>query len=72
MIAEDCQIMSNAAANGYFVIDEYINRAQSGTPDNQTAFQQMIADSDKQTFEAVLVYQLDRFARNRYVLPLPA
>ena len=26
----------------------------------------MIADSDKQTFEAVLVYQLDRFARNRY------
>ena len=26
----------------------------------------MIADSDKHTFEAVLVYQLDRFARNRY------
>lgn len=26
----------------------------------------MIADSDRHTFEAVLVYQLDRFARNRY------
>ena len=26
----------------------------------------MIADSDKHTFEDVLVYQLDRFARNRY------
>lgn len=26
----------------------------------------MIADSDKHTFEGVLVYQLDRFARNRY------
>lgn len=26
----------------------------------------MIADSDKYTFNAVLVYQLDRFARNRY------
>lgn len=26
----------------------------------------MIADSDKHTFEAVFVYQLDRFARNRY------
>ena len=26
----------------------------------------MIADSDKHTFNAVLVYQFDRFARNRY------
>ncbi len=26
----------------------------------------MISDSDKHTFEGVLVYQLDRFARNRY------
>lgn len=26
----------------------------------------MIAYSDKHTFEAVLVYRLDRFARNRY------
>ncbi len=55
-----------AAANGHYVIEEYIDRAQSGTSDNRTAFQQMIADSDKHTFEAVLVYQLDRFARNRY------
>nr|MCR4894965.1 hypothetical protein [Eubacteriales bacterium] len=31
-------------------------------------FQRMIADSDRHTFEAVLVYQLDRFARNRYEL----
>ena len=26
----------------------------------------MIVDSDKQFFEGVLVYQLDRFSRNRY------
>lgn len=26
----------------------------------------MIADCDRRTFEAVLVYQLDDFARNRY------
>ena len=26
----------------------------------------MIADSDKHAFEGVLVYLLDRFARNRY------
>ena len=55
-----------ARANGYIVVAEYIDRAQTGTADNRTAFQQMIADSDRQTFDAVLVYQLDRFARNRY------
>ena len=26
----------------------------------------MISDSAKQQFEVILVYQLDRFARNRY------
>lgn len=55
-----------ATDNGYTVICEYIDRAQSGTNDNRTEFQRMIADSDKHIFNAVLVYQLDRFARNRY------
>ena len=55
-----------AAANNYVVVGEYIDRAQSGTTDNRFEFQQMIADSDRHTFEGVLVYQLDRFARNRY------
>lgn len=55
-----------AKNNGYIVVGEYIDRAQSGTTDNRTEFQRMIFDSDKHTFEAVLVYQLDRFARNRY------
>jgi len=55
-----------ARANGHVVVGEYIDRAQSGTSDSRTEFQRMIADSDKHTFEAVLVYQLDRFARNRY------
>ena len=55
-----------AAANNYVVVGEYIDRAQSGTTDNRTEFQRMIADSDRHTFEGVLVYQLERFARNRY------
>ena len=55
-----------ASVNGHIVIGEYIDRAQSGVSDNRSEFQRMIADSDKHTFEAVLVYQLDRFARNRY------
>ena len=56
-----------AAANGHTVIGEYIDRAQTGkTTDNRQQFLKMIADSDKHAFEGVLVYQLDRFARNRY------
>lgn len=55
-----------AGKSGHIVIGEYIDRAQSGTSDNRAEFQRMITDSDKHTFEGVLVYQLDRFARNRY------
>lgn len=47
-----------AEANDYTVIGEYIDRAVSGTTDNRAEFQRMIADSEKHTFEAILVYQL--------------
>ena len=52
--------------NDYTVVGEYIDRALSGTTDHRPEFQRMIADSAKKTFQGVLVYQLDRFARNRY------
>ena len=56
-----------AERNGYKIIAEYIDRAISGTDaDNRPEFQRMIADSAKRQFQGVLVYQLDRFARNRY------
>ena len=55
-----------AARNEYTIVGEYIDRAISGTTDNRPQFQKMIDDSSKKQFQAVLVYQLDRFARNRY------
>ena len=55
-----------AQRNGYTVVGEYIDRAISGTTDHRPEFLRMIADGDKKLFQAVLVYQLDRFARNRY------
>ena len=55
-----------AQRNDYMVVGEYIDRALSGTTDHRPEFQKMIADSSKKTFQGVLVYQLDRFARNRY------
>lgn len=49
------------------IVDTYIDRAISGTSTNhREAFLKMIADSEKHTFEGVLMYKMDRFARNRY------
>mgnify|MGYP001852471762 FL=1 len=55
-----------ARLNKYVVIGEYIDRALTGKTDNRPAFKRMIEDSKKKQFQFVLVYQLDRFARNRY------
>ncbi len=52
--------------NGYTIVGEYIDRAISGKTDNRPQFLKMIDDAAKKTFEYVLVYQLDRFSRNRY------
>lgn len=55
-----------AKRNDYTIIGEYIDRAITGTTDSRPQFQKMIEDSSKRCFQGVLVYQLDRFARNRY------
>ena len=52
-----------AEQNHYTVVGEYIDRAMSGKYDNRAEFQRMISDSDKQTFEGVLVYQLKKAIR---------
>ena len=50
----------------YRVIHEYIDRALTGKTDNRPEFQQMIDDASKKQFTYIIVYQLDRFSRNRY------
>lgn len=55
-----------AKRNDYNVICEYIDRALTGTTDKHPDFLRMIEDSKEKAFKYVLVYQLDRFARNRY------
>lgn len=55
-----------AEKNGYRIIEEYIDRALTGTSDNRPAFQRMIKDAAKKTFQYVIVWKQDRFARNRY------
>lgn len=55
-----------ALHNGLTVISHYIDRAISAKTDDRPEFQKMIADSNKKTFDTIIVYTLDRFARNRY------
>ena len=55
-----------AEQNNYTVIGEYMDRAQSGKFETRLEFQKMISDREKHTFYGIIVYQLDRFARNRY------
>ncbi|MBM6887734.1 recombinase family protein [Pseudoflavonifractor phocaeensis] len=55
-----------AERNGLKVLSCYIDRALSAKTDNRPEFQRMIRDSAGGLFDVVLVWKLDRFARNRY------
>lgn len=54
--------------NGIDIIHIYADRAVSASKniEHRLEFQKMIKDSEKQKWECVVVYKLDRFARNRY------
>lgn len=55
-----------ARTHDMVVVNHYIDRALSGKTDDRPSFLQMIKDSATGSFDAVLVYKTDRFARNRY------
>ena len=55
-----------AEKNGITVLRHYIDRAFSARTDNRPEFQNMIRDSGKKLFDMIIVWKLDRFARNRY------
>ena len=55
-----------AKKNGINIVGTYIDRARSATTDNRPDFKKMIKDSSNKKFDAVIVWKLDRFARNRY------
>ena len=63
------QIRENTAfaeKNGMTIVGHYIDRAYSARTDKRPEFQRMIRDSAKKNFDVVIVWKLDRFARNRY------
>ncbi len=60
------ECLEYAKRNGIEVVGEYVDRAKSATTDDRPDFQRLIRASSSQGFGIVLVWKLDRFARNRY------
>ena len=60
----DCR--AYAERNGIEIVGTYIDRAYSARTDRRPDFQRMIRDSAKKNFDVVIVWKLDRFARNRF------
>lgn len=59
-------IKEYAKSNNMIIVKIYVDRAMSGTKDNRPEFMQMIMDSRKKIFDAVIVHKLNRFSRNQY------
>lgn len=56
-----------AAKHDYRIVKEYVDEAESGRTDRRPAFREMItlAKVKNPPFESILVWKLNRFARNR-------
>lgn len=55
-----------AENNDIQIVGTYIDRAFSARTDNRPDFQKMIKDSANKKFDLIIVWKLDRFARDRY------
>ena len=64
------ECMAYAEHHDMMVADTYIDRAMTGTNDNRNDFQRMLKDAQKKAWNVVLVYKLDRFSRNKYVMAI--
>jgi len=60
----ECKIF--AENKNITIVGTYIDRALSAKTDDRPDFQRMIRDSTKGIFDIIIVWKLDRFARNRY------
>ena len=60
------ECMEFAEKSGITIIGNYIDRVLSAKTDNRPEFQKMIKDSYRKVFDSVIVWKVDRFARNRY------
>ena len=61
------EIQKYADENGIEIVGWYIDHGYSGTTSNRPEFKRMLKDSGRKMFNLVLVWKLDRFARDKYV-----
>lgn len=59
-------IKEYAKKNQIRIVGTYVDKALTATNDNRPEFQKMLKDSKKGVFDSVIVYKMNRFARNRY------
>lgn len=55
-----------AQKNDIQIVGEYTDRAKSGTHSDRPDFQRMINDVSDNKFDCIIVWNLDRFTRNRH------
>lgn len=60
------ECMSYAHRHDMIVVKTYEDKAKSGRTANRPSFQRMVKDAESKKFEAVILYTIDRFARNRF------
>ena len=66
-IAGQVEVCTEWAKNNEIeIIDIYPDEALTGRTDKRPNFQRMIADARNGKFDYIIVYKMDRFARNRY------
>ena len=64
--AQLLDIRKYADRNGIIIIKEYKDEAVSGQTEMRTAFQAMMTEAKRRTFDLIIVHKVDRFTRNRY------
>lgn len=54
-----------AAAYGYTIVKEYVDRAMTGTNDDREQFQLMLREMEKIDVEVLILWKVDRMGRNK-------
>ena len=58
------KIREYCSKNGFEIVEEYIDEAQSATTDKRIRFQEMINDAEFADWRYIVVYKFDRLSRN--------
>ena len=58
------ELREYASRRGWTVTSEYVDLGISGSKESRPQLNQLMADAHRRTFDAVLVWKIDRFGRS--------